>query len=55
MKKILLLSLCLIGLCFALLNFKGLAGQGEFDAIVLDFRESASADQISDQVSAIAQ
>lgn len=55
MKKILLLCLCLIGLGFALFNFKGLAAKGEFDSIVLDFREDVPAAQITTELSAIAQ
>lgn len=45
----------LIGLGLALFNFKGLAAQGEFESIVLDFREDIPPAQISAQVSAIAQ
>ena len=55
MRKILLLCLCLVGLGFALFNFKGLAAKGEFESIVLDFRDDIPPAQISDQVSAIAQ
>lgn len=39
MKKLLLLSVFLIGLGFALFNFKGLANQGEFDSIIINFRQ----------------
>lgn len=55
MRKFLLLCLFVIGLSFALFNFKGLASQGEFESIVLDFREDIPAAQISATVSAIAQ
>lgn len=55
MKKFLLLCLFVIGLGFALLNFKGLANQGEFGSIVLDFREDIPATEISAEVDAIAQ
>ncbi|MFP4124194.1 MAG: S8 family peptidase [Coleofasciculus sp.] len=55
MKKFLLLCLFVIGLGFALFNFKGLANQGEFGSIVLDFREDIPATEISAQVDAIAQ
>lgn len=55
MKKFLLLCLFVIGLGFALFNFKGLANQGEFSSIVLDFREDIPATEISAEVDAIAQ
>ena len=55
MRKLLLLCLFLIGLGFALFNFKGLAAQGEFESIVLDFREDIPSAQISATVSAIAE
>jgi len=55
MKKFFLLCLCVIGLSFALLNFKGLASQGEFQSIVLDFREDVPVAQIQADVSVIAQ
>lgn len=54
MRKLFLVCLLLIGLGFALFNFKGLASQGEFESIVLDFRENIPAAQILDQVNAIA-
>ena len=40
---------------FALFNFKGLANQGEYQSIVLDFREDIPASQITEEVNAIAQ
>ena len=55
MKKFFLLCLFVIGIGFALSNFKGLASQGEFQSIVLDFREDVPAAQIQAQVNAIAQ
>src|SRR6476620_6661358 len=55
MKKLLLLCLFMVGLGFALFNFKGLANQGEYESIVLDFREDVPAAQIENQVKAIAQ
>lgn len=55
MKKLFLLCVFLIGLSFAIFNFKGLAARGEFESIVLDFREDIPATQISEQVSVIAQ
>ncbi|MBC6472551.1 MAG: peptidase S8 [Hormoscilla sp. GM102CHS1] len=53
MKKFLVLCLFILGLSMALLNFKGLASAGEFQSIVLDFREDR-AGQITEQVWAIA-
>ncbi|NEP14570.1 MAG: peptidase S8 [Symploca sp. SIO2C1] len=55
MKKFLLTCLFIFGLGFALFNFKGLASQGEYQSIVLDFREDIPAAQIQEQVKAIAQ
>jgi serine protease len=55
MKRLILLCLFVIGLSFALFNFKGLASQGEYESIVLDFRENIPATEISAQVQAIAQ
>ena len=49
------MCLFLIGAGFALFNFTGLADQGKFESIVLDFRENIPAAQIQAQVSAIAQ
>jgi serine protease len=55
MRKFLLTCLFVLGLGFALFNFKGLANQGEFQSIVLDFREDVPAAEIAEEVSAIAQ
>ncbi len=55
MKQFLILCLFVLGLSFALFNFKGLAVQGDFDSIVLDFRENVPAEEITRQVKAIAQ
>ncbi|MGK7895510.1 MAG: S8 family peptidase [Xenococcus sp. (in: cyanobacteria)] len=55
MKKILLLVLFIIGLGFALDNFKGLATKGEFNSIILDFREDVPMVEISNQIEAINQ
>ena len=55
MKKFLLFSLLfVVGIWFALSNFKGLAAQGEFDSIILDFREDIPTTEISQQIEAIA-
>jgi serine protease len=58
MRRLILLSLFVIGLCFALmnfLNFQGLAAKGQFETIVLDFREDISQDVLQQNLQAIAQ
>jgi len=55
MKKFLLSVLFIIGLGFALTNFKGLAVEGEFNSIILDFREDVPMVEISNQIQAINQ
>jgi serine protease len=55
MRKFLLLCLFVVGVWFALTNFKGLADKGKFDSIIMDFREDIPATEISEQLSAIAQ
>ena len=55
MRKFLILCLFIVGLGFALFNFKGLANQGEFQSIVLDFREDVPAAEIDRELQAIAQ
>jgi serine protease len=55
MRKLFLLCLFIFGLGFALSNFKGLANQGEFQSLVLDFREDIPAAMIDAKVNAIAQ
>jgi serine protease len=50
MKKLLLLCLFVLGIGFALLNFKGLAQQGEFDSIILDFKEEVPIAKISEEI-----
>ncbi|ELS03684.1 subtilisin-like serine protease [Xenococcus sp. PCC 7305] len=55
MKKILLLGLFIIGLGFALTNFQGLAVEGEFNSIILDFREDVPMVEISNRIQAINQ
>ena len=58
MKKLILFCLFVIGLSFALLTFvnvKGLASRGEFETIVLDFREDIPARELQQDLQAIAQ
>lgn len=54
MKKFLLLVLFLVGLGWAISNFSGLAAQGTYDSIVLDFREDVGAAQIEHQINLLA-
>ncbi|NEQ84698.1 MAG: peptidase S8 [Moorea sp. SIO2I5] len=54
MRKFLILCLFVVGLGFALFNFKGLANQGNFESIVIDFREDIPAAQLNEQLQAIA-
>ncbi|MDB9305786.1 S8 family peptidase [Nodularia spumigena] len=58
MKKLILLCLFLIGLgaaVFGFLNFQGLAAKGEFETILLDFRQDIPAEVIEQNLQAIAQ
>ena len=58
MRKLILLCLFVIGLVsavFVFLNTQGLAAKGEFDTILLDFREDIPADVIKQDLQAIAQ
>lgn len=55
MKKFLLLCLFFIGLGWAVSNFSGLATQGSYDTIVLDFRESLGQQEIANQVRTLAE
>ncbi|MGC1393199.1 MAG: S8 family serine peptidase, partial [Coleofasciculaceae cyanobacterium] len=50
MRKFLIICLFVFGLGFALSNFQGLANQGEFNSIVLDFREDIPAAEIDQEV-----
>jgi serine protease len=55
MKKVLIALLFIVGLGLALFSFKGLANQGEFESIVLDFREDVPATEITAKVNLLAQ
>ncbi len=54
MKRVLLLCLFLVGISFALFNFKGLADRGKFDSITIDFKEDVPATEIAKEINAIA-
>jgi len=55
MKKFILLCLFIGGLWFALSSFQGLAAKGEYQSIVLDFRENVPNTEIEAKLNAIAQ
>jgi len=55
MKKLLLGFLFVVGVLVALGSFPGLAKQGSYDSIVLDFREDVPAAQWEQELGAIAQ
>ncbi|GBF82772.1 peptidase [Aphanothece sacrum FPU1] len=46
--------LFMVGVWFALTNFQGLATQGQYDSVILNFREDVSTTILSDQLDAIA-
>ncbi|MBE9007634.1 peptidase S8 [Fortiea sp. LEGE XX443] len=58
MRRLILLCLFIVGLgaaVFGFLNFQGLAAKGDFETIVLDFREDIAKDEIDRDLQAIAQ
>ncbi len=55
MKKLLIIALFLVGLGWTIAQFPGLATQGTYDQIVLDFREDIAETDIQQQLNAIAQ
>lgn len=55
MKKLLLLGLFIAGLWFALANFKGLANKGEYQSIILDFREDIPMSVLNEQLAGLSQ
>ncbi|MDX2216474.1 MAG: S8 family peptidase [Oculatellaceae cyanobacterium bins.114] len=55
MKRVLWSVLFLVGLIWALVSFPGLAGQGHYDSIILDFKEDLGQAQIEQEIGAIAQ
>jgi len=55
MKKLLLSVLFAVGLLAALLSFPGLAKQGTYDSILLDFRDDLPRAQLEQELEAIAQ
>lgn len=55
MKKLMLLCLFVLGIGFALFSFKGLAQQGEFNSVILDFKEEVPIDKISREVQGLSE
>ncbi|RMF20885.1 MAG: peptidase S8 [Cyanobacteria bacterium J083] len=53
MKKLLLFLLFIIGIGFALFSYEGLANQGEFESIVIDFREDIASETITQELQKI--
>jgi serine protease len=54
MKRLILLCLFLVGISFALFNFQGLASQGKYNSIVLDFKETISSSELTQELEQIA-
>ncbi|ACB53639.1 protease [Crocosphaera subtropica ATCC 51142] len=54
MKKLLFLILFIVGLWVALMNFQGLATQGDYESIIVNFREDVSTTTLTEQIEAIA-
>ncbi len=55
MKRLMLLCLFVFGIGFALFNFKGLAQSGEFDSIILDFKEDVPIAKVSEEIQGLSQ
>lgn len=58
MRKVIIFCLFVIGLIsavFGFLNFQGLAAKGEFETILVDFRDNIPSDEIQKDLQAIAQ
>jgi serine protease len=53
MKKTLLLTLFILGLGLALFNFTGLANRGEYQSILIDFRDDIPVSTLDEQLNAI--
>lgn len=53
MKKLLLLGVFIIGLGFALFNFKGLAYRGDFDSIIINFRQDIPTNIVEENLKSI--
>lgn len=54
-KRLFWIGLFLVGVLWALLSYPGLANRGEFDSVVLDFKDELPQSQVEQQIRAIAQ
>lgn len=54
MKKIVLTCAFILGVALALLHFQGLANQGEFDSIIVNFRQDIPKSELESSLDAIA-
>lgn len=54
MKKLLLISAFIVGLWFALFNFQGLGAKGEYDSIIINFRQDIPITEVENSLKAIA-
>jgi serine protease len=50
MRKLFILGLFCLGIGFAIFNFQGLATRGEYDSLVIDFKENIPATEIDRQL-----
>ncbi len=55
MKKRWLLGLFIVGMWLVLSQFKGLANRGQYDSLIINFREDVPTSVLSEQMAAIAQ
>lgn len=53
MKKLLLLTLFIIGLGFALFHFTGLANRGEYQSILIDFKDDIPVSVLDEQLNTV--
>ena len=55
LKKIGILALFFLGVSWAVFNFKGLANKGEFDSIVINFRQDIPITEVEQQLASLKQ
>ena len=55
MRKLLILCLFCLGIGFAISNFTGLATRGEFDSLVIDFKDNLPAGEIDRELVVLTQ
>ncbi|HIK37293.1 MAG: S8 family peptidase [Geminocystis sp.] len=54
MRKFLLVCLCILGVALALFNFRGLALKGEYDSLIINFREDIPKNELESSLQLIA-